>query len=259
MRTEPSTLFSRISPRHTPPPPPKSASRDGPTSLPLKIPSQPPPAPPPKPEPELELSTSPLSVEQTLAARRAKRQAILAKYAGISSAALSQGVSPSPGPSSAVEPPPTSPALSNTASQSYSPHTTPAANRSVSVSVIISESLAHQSIFLMNTVGKRESVSVSPTPGAFSLAKDQGADGQVKGQVQDGTHEQISAADYDPSLDRREDEKRVLGVKDEPMEDTQVVEEVVDEEDDVEDMFAIATTEKKSRKVKKVVVSITKA
>lgn len=102
-------------------------------------------------------------------------------------------------------------------------------------------------------------MSVSPTPGAFSLAKDQGADGQVKGQVQDGTHEQISAADYDPSLDRREDEKRVLGVKDEPMEDTQVVEEVVDEEDDVEDMFAIATTEKKSRKVKKVVVSITKA
>lgn len=105
-------------------------------------------------------------------------------------------------------------------------------------------------------LGKRESVSVSPTPRAFSLAKDQGADGQVKGQVQDGPHEQISAADYDPSLDRREDEMRVLGVKDEATEDTQVVEEVVDEEDDVEDMFAITTAEKKPKKVKTVVVSI---
>lgn len=97
---------------------------------------------------------------------------------------------------------------------------------------------------------------MSPTPGAFSLAKDQGADGQVKGQVQDGPHEQISAADYDPSLDRREDEKRVLGVQDGPTEDAQVVEveEVEDEEDDVDDMFAIATAEK-PKKVKKVVVS----
>ena len=108
-------------------------------------------------------------------------------------------------------------------------------------------------------LGKRESVSVSPTPGAFSLAKDQGTDGQVKGQVQDGPHEQISAAAYDPSLERREDEKRVLGVKDEPTGDTQVIEEIEeieeDDEEDVDDMFAIATTEKRPKKVKQVVVS----
>ncbi|EPS98350.1 hypothetical protein FOMPIDRAFT_1148904 [Fomitopsis schrenkii] len=234
-----------ISPRQSPRPRPKTMSRDGPTHPPLKAPAQPHPAPPPKPEPEpeLELTTEAPPVEQTLAARRAKRQAILAKYAGVASAALGQGVSPSPGPSSAVEPPPTSPALSNTASQTHSARTTPAltdANRSVSVSV-------------SGIISKRESVSVSPTPRAFSLAKDQGADGQVKGQVQDGPHEQISAADYDPSLDRREDEMRVLGVKDEATEDTQVVEEVVDEEDDVEDMFAITTAEKKPKKVKTVV------
>ena len=104
-------------------------------------------------------------------------------------------------------------------------------------------------------LGKRESVSVSPTPGTFSLAKDGNTDGQVKDQMQDGVHEQISAADYDPSLDRREDEKRVLGVKDDPTEDAQVevVEEVEEDEDDVDDMFAIATAEK-PKKVKKVVV-----
>ena len=55
-------------------------------------------------EPELELSTSPIPVEQVLAARRAKRQAILAKYSGVSSV-NTMGASPSPGPSSAVQPP----------------------------------------------------------------------------------------------------------------------------------------------------------
>ena len=147
MRTDRSILPTRISPRHSPQPP-KSTPRDELGRPSVQAPTRPPPVPALKPEPdlELELTTSPPPVEQTLAARRAKRQAILAKYAGISSAALSQGVSPSPGPSSAVEPPPTSPAISNTASQSHSPRTTPAlidAIRSVSVSAsgMISESL----------------------------------------------------------------------------------------------------------------------
>lgn len=103
--------------------------------------------------------------------------------------------------------------------------------------------------------GLRESVSISPTPAGFSLAKEaEEEDVQVKAQEQDGVHEQISAADYDPSLDRREDEqKRVLGVKDEP-EDVQVMEE--EEEEDVDDMFAVATSDKpKVKKVKKVLVS----
>ena len=53
------------------------------------------------------------SVEETLAQRRAKRQAILAKYAGIAS--IGASASPSPGPSSAVsQPPPDSVVNSNT-------------------------------------------------------------------------------------------------------------------------------------------------
>ncbi|KAI0312330.1 hypothetical protein OF83DRAFT_667365 [Amylostereum chailletii] len=52
----------------------------------------------PSPVLELELSTSPVPVEVALAARRAKRQAILAKYTGVSSV-NSTGASPSPAPS----------------------------------------------------------------------------------------------------------------------------------------------------------------
>lgn len=75
----------------------------------------------------------------------------------------------------------------------------------------------------------------------------------MKAQDQDGVHEQISAADYDPSLDRREDEqKRVLGVKDEPQ-DVQMIEEE-EEEEDVDDMFAVALSDKpKAKKIRKVV------
>lgn len=52
---------------------------------------------------ELDLPPSPPLMEDILAARRAKRQAILAKYAGISS--ISASVSSGPGPSSATQTP----------------------------------------------------------------------------------------------------------------------------------------------------------
>lgn len=102
-------------------------------------------------------------------------------------------------------------------------------------------------------------MSASPTPDAFELAKDdEQEDAQVKVQAQNGNAEQVSAADYDPSLDRREDEqKRIL--KDDPMAavaKTMVEEEEEEEEDDVDDMFAVASSVKKAKKVKKVVVSI---
>ena len=65
--------------------------------------------------------------------------------------------------------------------------------------------------------------------------------------------EQVSAADYDPCFDRREDEqKRVWNLNHVP----ETVEEVDEDEEDVDDMFAITTTEKKAKKVKKVVVSV---
>jgi serine/threonine-protein kinase PRP4 len=71
--------------------------------------------------------------------------------------------------------------------------------------------------------------------------------------MQDGAPDQISAADYDPSLDRREDEQRRV-LKDEPMNVETIEEEEEEEEDDVDDMFAVALTVKKRKKVKKVLV-----
>ena len=73
-------------------------------------------APHTQPEPELELATSPVPVEVALAARRAKRQAIIAKYVGIASVNTTEA-SPSPGPSSAVQPPPPSAEVSDPQSQ----------------------------------------------------------------------------------------------------------------------------------------------
>jgi serine/threonine-protein kinase PRP4 len=83
--------------------------------------SVPPPstALPTQPGPELELATSPVPIEVTLAGRRAKRQAILAKYAGVASVNTTQA-SPSPGPSSAVQPPPPSAVVSDPQSQRHS-------------------------------------------------------------------------------------------------------------------------------------------
>jgi hypothetical protein len=64
-------------------------------------------------------------------------------------------------------------------------------------------------IFDRYGTGKRDSMSASPTPDAFELAKDdEQEDAQVKVQAQNGNAEQVSAADYDPSLDRREDEQK---------------------------------------------------
>ena len=108
----------RISPLH--------GSSPSPRKMPSILESKPPlSAPPPntalptQPGPELELATSPVPIEVTLAARRAKRQAILARYAGVASVNTTQA-SPSPGPSSAVQPPPPSAVVSDPQSQRHS-------------------------------------------------------------------------------------------------------------------------------------------
>lgn len=101
-------------------------------------------------------------------------------------------------------------------------------------------------------MSKRDSASPQPDDSIFELAKDED-DEDVRAKMQDGAPDQISAADYDPSLDRREDEQRRV-LKDEPMNvETIEEEEEEEEEDDVDDMFAAAITEKKRKKVKKVV------
>jgi hypothetical protein len=100
--------------------------------------------------------------------------------------------------------------------------------------------------------GKPESLSPSPTQAAFALTKEgDEEDAQVKVQAENAGAEQVSAADYDPSLDRREDEQKRVR---EPMPEVEVIEEE-EEEDDVDDMFAVATGEKKKVKKVKTVVS----
>ncbi|KAI0074693.1 kinase-like protein [Panus rudis PR-1116 ss-1] len=219
-----------ISPRH-------AIERTPSTNVSTRPATPPPPTPDPEPEPELELQISPPPVEETLAARRARRQAILAKYASMAStngANDNKEATPASGPSSAVEPPPASTPISNNVSQPHSDVATPEL-KDVSAS-------------------KRETPTGTPAPAPFSLVKEgDEEEAQAKAQAQTGNAEQISAADYDPSLDRREDEqKRVQAVvdKDNSAADVEMVEEEEEEEDEVEDMFAIATTEKK--KVKKV-------
>lgn len=242
----------RISPRQSPKPVPSPSAT-------LAV-TLPPPTPPQ--DVELELTTSDTSVEATLAARRAKRLAIMAKYAGISSATASQAASPSPGPSSAVEPPPAVSSVSDNVSQPHSAveiPTTLVAELKIqngNASELFRNSIFRGHLLIFPLLGKRESVSTSPTPAGFSLAKESELEADAKTQEQGGDRDQISAADYDPSLDRREDEQRRVRVGvDEPKADLVIIEEEVEEDEDVDDMFAVATTAKKVRKVTKVVVS----
>jgi serine/threonine-protein kinase PRP4 len=108
---------------------------------------------------------------------------------------------------------------------------------------------------------QRGSQSASPAPDVFELAKggeEEGAQAEAQEQAKrEGAREQVSAADYDPSLDRREDEqRRVRGAKEELIQDVEMIEddEDDDDDDDVDDMFAVSVGDKKRvKKVKKVV------
>lgn len=108
---------------------------------------------------------------------------------------------------------------------------------------------------------ERESASASPTPREFTLAKENDSTDQSAEPAGD---EQVLAADYDPSLDRREDERKRFGVEDKPqdiemIDDDDEEEEIeVEEEegDDIDDMFAVALADKPKKKtVKKVKVN----
>ena len=246
-------LAYRISPRPSTSPPPSEA-KDQPLAKPVSEPVPKPPVGPPV-EIELDLPPSPPPVEDVLAARRAKRLAILAKYAGVSSVVTS--VSPSPGPSSAVQPPTTSSSISDRISQTPSAIDIIAAPPAVANGASSQYLIMHVVRMLMSLpVGKRESMSASPTPHDFELAKDEDLEEEVPREGEGA--EQVSAADYDPSLDRREDEHKRFKepiAKNEPTEEEIEVIEEEEEEEDVDDMFAALTTEKKSKKVKKVVVS----
>lgn len=195
-------------------------------------------------EPELEIdSEAPPPVELTLEARRAKRLAILAKYE-------QKETTPSSGTSSAVQPAPPVSSISDPLSRINSSDGVPAIP--INGNTTGGYLLLNVSILLKSSSDKRE--SASPSAEDFALVKEgDEEDAQVKAQAQNDTGEQISAADYDPNQDRREDEgKRVREVK--PEEEVEIIEE--EEEEDVDDMFADTTTvRKKVKKVKKVIVS----
>ena len=234
------------------------------SKLPLSAPP-PNPALPTQPGPELELATSPVPIEVTLAARRAKRQAILAKYAGVASVNTTQA-SPSPGPSSAVQPPPPSAVVSDPQSQHHSVIGengvgSTSRDQSVDPSSESSHSFPLEYTLNLATPDRRGYQSASPTSDMFELAKggeEEGAQAEAQEQAKrDGAPEQISAADYDPSLDRREDEqRRVRGTKEVLNQDVEMIEEEEEEEEDVDDMFAVSVADKKTKKVKKVMVSV---
>ncbi|KAJ8595834.1 kinase-like protein [Rhizopogon salebrosus TDB-379] len=220
-----------ISPTRSPRPASPTPSTQGPSEA-TQI--QKPVKPPADSELDLEIDTAAVE-EATRAARRARRQAILARYSGVASA--NKSISPSPGPSSAVQPPQPIASVSDT----LQPHS--AVDTSVGLARDASQA-RHESM------SKRDSASPQPDDGIFELAKDED-DEDVRAKMQDGAPDQISAADYDPSLDRREDEQRRV-LKDEPMNVETIEEEEEEEEDDVDDMFAVALTVKKRKKVKKV-------
>lgn len=98
-------------------------------------------------------------------------------------------------------------------------------------------------------------MSVSPEPNEFTLAKDGDEQAQDTTQTQNEGGEQVSAADYDPNQDRREDEGKRVHDNDHTGDEVEMIVEDGDEEDDLDDMFAVATTEKKVKKIKRVLVS----
>src|ERR1700726_2364562 len=82
---------------------------------------------------------------------------------------------------------------------------------------------------------------------------------QDKVQVDNGDAEQVFAADYDPSQDRREDEQRRVRIANgEVLPDAiETIKEEEEDEEDIDDMFAVAMGEqKKVRKIRKVTVGI---
>ena len=107
---------------------------------------------------------------------------------------------------------------------------------------------------LISPLVRRESISASPEPNEFTLAKDGDEQTQDTTRTQTEGGEQVSAADYDPIQDRREDEgKRIHDVDNHAGDDVEMV--VEEEEDDLDDMFAVVTTEKKkAKKIRRVLV-----
>ncbi|KAJ3533281.1 hypothetical protein NMY22_g7395 [Coprinellus aureogranulatus] len=185
--------------------------------------------------------------------RRRKRAAILAKHASGQSSVFASGIATNADSTRASVPPQTP-------------------------SMVVGDALAKISVKdgsvpPSGAPSKSQRDSASPPPptsgidDGFALAKEDEEDKDKPSTDAEEKAEQVKAADYDPSLDRREDERRRFGVdelpgkaKEEPMVvddgEEEEVEVTDDEEEDVDDMFAIAMgdDEEKPKKKKKKVV-----
>ncbi|KAJ6630358.1 kinase-like domain-containing protein [Mycena sp. CBHHK59/15] len=191
-------------------------------------------------EPELDLVPSPPPVEQTLAERRARRAAILARHANSTSNSNAGSTGPLNG---------------------ASPSTSTPANVITNGGVYLRPQNGHDSTAAPQnldyngrgfaTAPKPPSRSPSPEPEnqpEFTLAK---AGSPTDGQAQagDGQSQQVNAADYDPSLDRREDEfRRVQGAAAPVQVGSEDDSEQEEDEDEVDDMFAFASPAQKAKK-----------
>ncbi|RXW19894.1 hypothetical protein EST38_g5960 [Candolleomyces aberdarensis] len=226
------------------------------------------------------------SIEEKLAERRRKRAEILAKHvSGQSSTAVGgvngAGTIPRATPGTMVSEALAKVTMMDNDGKSQLPGLqTPTATAPPSKVVTATPSIAPQS--------RRESASPPPPPSAtteFDLAKLEGKEDGVDAKEGDAGEEGVEgggvgAADYDPSLDRREDEKRRFGIEapappgegatiekkdqnamvvdgdDDDVEEVEVTDdEGEEEEEEVDDMFAIGDDdeekEKKKEKVKK--------
>ncbi|KAJ6606025.1 kinase-like domain-containing protein [Mycena vulgaris] len=253
--------------KRTPPAGEKEEGEISPRPRSLSVASPPPATPTAGPTPmevdterELELVPSPPPVEQTLAERRARRAAILARHTGSASNSNPGSTGPLNGAG----------LLASGASTSVSTPAGPIANGSTAPQTQAldlvrpgSTPAAQIQRLDLNTPGpstrvKQPSRSPSPTQDQdqaqeqFTLAKPDspGKVGAVQKQADDG-QAQVNAADYDPSLDRREDEFRrvqgapVANVADEEGDDEE------EEDDEVDDMFAFAGAKPKKKSGKK--------
>ncbi|KAF7323387.1 Serine/threonine protein kinase PRP4 [Mycena chlorophos] len=209
--------------------------------------------------PEIELIPSPPPLEQLLADRRARRAAILARHAsGTPNPSLPGSTGPFSGNPSV--------SLSEDASKAHvailaaQASATPNASLPGSTGPFNGKSTngysdkSAQNGHDVSTPDKSRSPSPAPEQqdDMFTLAKPD-SPGRVTASntsnaAQAGQDPQVNAADYDPSLDRREDEdRRVKGIPVDEDEEEEV--EVDDEdEDDVDDMFSLGGPSKPKKK-----------
>ncbi|KAG8906242.1 U4/U6 small nuclear ribonucleoprotein prp4 [Tulasnella sp. 403] len=210
-----------------------------------------PPTPPPQSTssqdvniPDQEAEEDEMTAEQVIAAQRARRQALLARLGSSASTPGEAAVNPDSRPTP-IEGGQSSANTLPTAHASFSDHTTQTGVRLV---------LATQD------TGIATPEDATTSQDGFALTKETQSEDPTSdvprssGPSNDG--EQVSAADYDPNQDRKEEEMRlaVHVAKAESGMDIDEVEEVEESEDDdeVDDMFAAIARKPEKKKVRRV-------